>query len=116
MIEKHFTDSKKRKGPDITCSMDPKELNYLIESSKIIYKSSGRNKSISSLEKKTAEFAFSSVVSIKNISKGEILSIRNIWVKRPGKGYYKAYNFKHLLGKKAKKNIYINQFIKKGDV
>ena len=116
VIEKHFTDSKKRKGPDITCSMDPKELNYLIESSKIIYKSSGRNKSISSLEKKTAEFAFSSVVSIKNISKGEILSIRNIWVKRPGKGYYKAYNFKHLLGKKAKKNIYINQFIKKGDV
>ena len=116
VIEKHFTDTKTRKGPDIVCSMDPKELNFLIKSSKIIFKSNGKNKTISSLEKKTAEFAFSSVVSIKNISKGEKLTYKNIWVKRPGKGYYKAYNFNLLLGKKAKKNIFINQYIKKGDV
>ena len=29
IIEKHFTDSKQRKGPDIICSMDPKELFFL---------------------------------------------------------------------------------------
>ena len=68
------------------------------------------------MEKKTAEFAFSSVVSTKKIFKGDKLSAKNIWVKRPGKGHYKAYNFNSLLGKKAKRNISINQFIKKGDV
>lgn len=116
IIEKHFTDSKSRKGPDIICSMDPKELKFLVESSKIIFNSNGTNKLISSLEKKTAEFAFSSVVSTKKIFKGDKLSAKNIWVKRPGKGHYKAYNFNSLLGKKAKRNISINQFIKKGDV
>ena len=116
IIEKHFTDSKSRKGPDIICSMDPKDLNFLIKSSKIIFDSNGKNKFISSLEKKTAEFAFSSVVSTKKIYKGDKLSVNNIWVKRPGKGYYKAYNFNSLLGKRVKRNISINQFIKKGDV
>ena len=116
IIEKHFTDSKSRKGPDIICSMDPKDLKFLIESSKIIFYSNGKKKSISALEKKTAEFAFSSVVSIKKILKGDKLTNKNIWVKRPGKGYYKAYNFNSLLGKKAKRNISINQFIKKSDV
>ena len=116
IIEKHFTDSKSRKGPDIICSMDPQELKFLVEASKIIFYSNGTNKLISSLEKKTAEFAFSSVVSTKKIFKGDKLSAKNIWVKRPGKGHYKAYNFNSLLGKKAKRNISINQFIKKGDV
>jgi sialic acid synthase SpsE len=116
IIEKHFTDSKSRKGPDIICSMDPQELKFLVESSKIIFYSNGTNKLISSLEKKTAKFAFSSVVSTKKIFKGEKLSAKNIWVKRPGKGHYKAYSFNSLLGKKAKRNISINQFIKKGDV
>ncbi len=116
IVEKHFTDRKSRKGPDIICSMDPKDLKFLIESSKIIFSSNGKHKFISSLEKKTAEFAFSSIVSTKKIFKGEKLSAKNIWVKRPGKGYYKAYNFNLLLGKKAKRNISINQFIKKKDV
>ena len=30
--------------------------------------------------------------------------------------YFKAYDFKFLVGKKAKRNISIDQFIKKGDV
>ena len=32
IIEKHFTDTKKRLGPDIICSMDPKDLKLLKES------------------------------------------------------------------------------------
>ncbi len=116
VIEKHFTDSKSRKGPDIICSMDPKELSQLVESSEIIFNSNGKNKIISQLEKKTAKFAFSSVVSTKNILKGEKFNGDNIWVKRPGLGYFKAYDFKFLIGKKAKRNILINQFIKKSDV
>ena len=39
IIEKHFTDDKKNKGPDISCSMSPYELKQLIKGSKIIYES-----------------------------------------------------------------------------
>ena len=45
------------------------------------------------------KFAFASVVAIKNIKKGEKLTIDNIWVKRPGTGDFKAEKFKQLLGK-----------------
>jgi N-acetylneuraminate synthase len=116
IIEKHFSDSKQRKGPDIICSMDSKELFLLKKSAEIIYFSSGSNKKISKIEKKTANFAFSSVVSIKNINKGEKLSKKNIWVKRPGLGDFLARDFKKLLGKKTKKFIMKNNFIKKNEI
>ena len=71
---------------------------------------------MSKIEKKTADFAFASVVSIKNINKGEKLSKKNIWVKRPGLGDFLARDFKKLLGKKTKKFIIKNNFIKKNEI
>ena len=116
IIEKHFTDTKKRSGPDIVCSMDPQELRLLKKASIEIFYSNGKNKKISKIEKKTAKFAFSSVVSIKDIYPGEMLSKKNIWVKRPGTGHFKASDYYKLLGKKAKKLILKNNFIKKNDI
>ena len=116
IIEKHFTDTKKRSGPDIVCSMDPQELRLLKKASMEIFYSNGKNKKISKIEKKTAKFAFSSVVSIKDIYPGEMLSKKNIWVKRPGTGHFKASSYYKLLGKKAKKLILKNNFIKKNDI
>ncbi len=116
IIEKHFTDTKKRFGPDIICSMDPGELNYLKKSADQIFYSNGKKKVISSIEKKTANFAFSSVVSTKTIKAGEKLMRNNIWVKRPGTGYFKASSYYKILGKKAKKLILKDKFIKKHDI
>jgi len=116
IIEKHFTDTKKRKGPDIICSMDPQELLFLKNAAETIYYSNGSDKKISAIEKKTAKFAFSSVVSIKDINKGELLSLKNIWVKRPGTGNYLAKDLVSLIGKKAKNKIKKNNFIEKKDV
>ena len=96
--------------------MDPKELLELSKAAEIIYKSNGINKKISSIEKKTAKFAFSSVVSIKDIDKGEKFSLKNLWVKRPGTGDFPAYKIKILLGKKAKQKILKNKPIKKKNV
>ena len=39
IIERHFTDSRYRIGPDIACSMDPPELAYLITRSEEVHKS-----------------------------------------------------------------------------
>ncbi len=116
VIEKHFTDTMKRKGPDIICSMDPEELSFLIKASEVIFRSNGSKKTISKIEKITAKFAFSSVVSIKDINKGDKFTLKNLWVKRPGTGDYPANKIKQILGKKSKRKILKNNFIKKKDV
>jgi len=118
IIERHFTDTKKRLGPDISSSMDLKELKELINGSNIIYqalKYKGKKKAIKE-ESKTIKFAYSSVVSTREIKKGEKLTRSNIWVKRPGTGDYLAKDLKNLIGKKAKKKIKTNCLIKKNHI
>jgi sialic acid synthase SpsE len=84
ILERHFTDHKERTGPDMVCSMDEKECKDLIESSKLIWEMRGGTKQPAIEEKVTIDFAFATVVTIKNISKGEKFTKQNIWVKRPG--------------------------------
>jgi len=112
IIERHFVDSKKSIGPDVTSSMDSKELKELILGSNIIYKSLERkNKILLKEEIPTKKFAFSSVVSLKDILPGEKLSEDNIWVKRPGTGEFLAKDFPKLIGREVKKIILKDSFI-----
>ena len=67
-------------------------------------------------EQVTRNFAFASVVATKNIKKGEKLTYKNIWVKRPGNGDFEAREIAKLIGKIAKKNINNNFQIKKNDI
>lgn len=105
ILERHFTDSMLRSGPDIVNSMDPKGLKDLIENSKLMAKMRGGKKEAAKEEQVTIDFAFATVVSIKKIKKGDKFTKENIWVKRPGTGEIKAEFFNSILGKKAKKDI-----------
>ena len=105
ILERHFTDSMDREGPDIICSMDPSALEELIEGSSNIYKALGGSKDSVKEELPTIAFAFASVVTIKEIKKGEILSEQNIWVKRPGTGELLADKFEETIGRTAKIDI-----------
>lgn len=116
ILERHFTDSKKRTGPDIICSMDPSELNQLILGSSEIAKMRGGNKGAAKEEKVTSDFAFATVVAIKDIQEGEKFSEVNIWVKRPGIGQISAENYSLLLGKTSKVNIKKDMHLKWDDV
>ena len=90
ILERHFTDSKDRKGPDILVSMEPKDLKELIIGSAEIAKMRGGKKEAAKEEQVTMDFAFATVVSTQNIKAGEVLTKDNIWVKRPGLGEIKA--------------------------
>ena len=116
IIERHYVDNKKRRGPDISSSMDYNDLKDLILKSKNIFSALKEKKGILIKEKNVAKFAFASVVSIKNITKGEKLGYKNIWVKRPGTGYFLAKDYERLIGKISKNNILVNTQIKKADV
>ena len=105
IIERHFTDSKTRSGPDISCSMDPLELRELIKLTSEIHQAKGGGKRPLEEERKTIAFAFASVVVIEPIEEGEILTPENIWVMRPGGGDFGPEHLKSLYGKKAKFGI-----------
>jgi len=108
ILERHFTSDKSWPGPDINISMDPAELADLVTGSRAIHQALGGTKAILSEEQSTIDFAYASVVSIKPIEKGEMLTKQNIWVKRPGTGEILAANFERLLGKVAARAIPLN--------
>ena len=103
IIERHFTDTKNRVGPDICCSMDEKDATKLVQDIKVMKKcvSHGAIKEAHPNEKATIDFAFASVVSLTDIEEGTIFSEENLWVKRPGTGGISAAKFQGLLGRKA---------------
>ncbi len=116
ILERHFTDSKDRKGPDIVCSMTPKELKELIEGSKEIKAMRGGKKEATKEEQVTIDFAFATVVTTKSIRKGEVFSEENIWVKRPGTGEILAEEYENILGKFAKRDIKKDEHLKRDDI
>lgn len=105
ILERHFTDHMDRTGPDIVCSMDEENCKALIDGSRIIWEQSGGTKGPAKEEQVTIDFAFATVCSIQTIKKGEVLSMENIWVKRPGTGTILAEHFNSILGRKATRNI-----------
>ena len=116
ILERHFTDKMSRTGPDIKNSMDYNSAKDLVDGAKIIRLQRGGEKSIVKEEKPVIEFAYSSIVSIKNIKQGEVFSLENIWVKRPGTGPLFAKDFESLIGKKASRNIANDKHILKTDI
>ena len=115
IIERHFTDTKERIGPDIICSMDEHDCKQLIEGANILFYQRGGKKEPVKEEIETAKFAFASVVSINDIKKGEKLGKKNIWVKRPGTGDIKAEKLFSIFGKIALRDIKSDEFLKPTD-
>ena len=116
VLERHFTDSMDRPGPDIVCSNDTTTMAELIKGANTIHKTLGGTKAPVEEEQPTIDFAFATVVAIKDIKEGDVYSKDNIWVKRPGTGEILAEDFDSLLGKVATRNIISDEHIKKSDV
>lgn len=116
ILERHFTDSKSRPGPDIVCSMTPDELTQLISWSAELQKARGGSKGPVAAEQPTIDFAFASVVSIAPIAADEPFTKQNLWVKRPGTGEILAEHYDALLGKRATRAIAADEQIGWSDV
>jgi sialic acid synthase SpsE len=86
IIEKHFTLDRSWPGPDNSISIEPDELRDLVIGVRAIKQAMGGEKGALPEEQPVIDFAYASVVSIKDIQAGEVLHSGNIWVKRPGGG------------------------------
>ena len=116
ILERHFTDSMSREGPDIVCSMDANEAKDLIKGANLIFQERGGSKGPVDEEIPTINFAFATVVSIADIKKGEIFSKDNIWVKRPGSGTILAEDYNDILGLKSTKDISSDSHLSPEDI
>jgi sialic acid synthase SpsE len=116
LLERHFTDSMGRPGPDIMCSMDGAAASELINGSAQIAQMRGGVKEPAKEEQVTIDFAFATVVTLKEIKKGDFFNKENIWVKRPGTGEILAEDFESLLGKKSTRNIPNDEHVKRSDI
>lgn len=116
ILERHFTDSMSRPGPDIVCSMDPAALSDLISGANTIFAARGGEKVAVAAEAPTIAFAFASVVVIKDIAAGQPLTEENIWVKRPGGGDFTASDYEYLLGRVASNDIRRGLQLKQSDL
>lgn len=115
IIERHFTDSRYRQGPDISCSMDPAELRLLVDRSREIFIALNTPKSRSSQEQDVYNFARSSLVAERDLSAGHVLEIKDLWARRPGSGDIAGYDYQKVLGRRLVRSVPRNHQISFSD-
>ena len=102
IIEKHFTLDKAMEGPDHRASIEPQELERMIESIRNVDLALGSSeKKIQTSELKNLSIVRKSIVAVDAICPGEVLSEANIGIKRPGTGV-SPFKYWDYLGKKSK--------------
>ena len=100
ILERHYTDTRYRKGPDIINSMDPAELRFLIDRSKEIWIAANNPKQRTAPEEDVYRFARGSVVADLDLPAGHVIGEADIWARRPGSGEIAAYDFDKVVGKR----------------
>lgn len=111
IIEKHFTLSRKMKGPDHKASIEPAEFSKMVESIRNVESAMGNGEKIpSKSEKKNIAIVRKSLTAKTDINKGEYFTGENLTAKRPGNGI-PPYKKEIVIGKKAKKNFKKDELI-----
>jgi sialic acid synthase SpsE len=116
ILEKHFTISRSWPGPDTGLSIEPDELRDLIVGSRAVWQAGGGSKTILPEEQPVIDFAYATVVSIAPIRQGDVFSMKNVWVKRPGTGAIHATRLNEVFGKVATRNIAADVHINPADI
>tara|TARA_Y100000590_G_scaffold466739_1_gene643146 strand:- start:3474 stop:4481 length:1008 start_codon:yes stop_codon:yes gene_type:complete len=105
IIEKHFTLNNNLKGPDHKVSLNPKDFSKMIYSIRNIEKSFGNKiKKPTKSEMSNKRIVRRSIVASTNIIKGDIFSLKNLTLKRPGTGI-SPMKWDKIIGRKAKRNF-----------
>ncbi|MBU0459991.1 MAG: N-acetylneuraminate synthase family protein [Nanoarchaeota archaeon] len=114
VIEKHFTDDKRRPGPDHHYSMDVKDFKEMCEQIRKLEKSMGSPlKRIYKEENETVVLQRRCLRAKQDLSKGEIITRENINVLRPAPddAMYPKY-IKKVVGKILKEDINKGDYLK----
>lgn len=108
IIEKHFTLSRSRRGPDHAFSLEPQQMMEYVRNIRHteILLGSGRI-AVSPCEREVREVSRASVVASRDISEGDRITPEMLAVKRPGDGI-SPMAIDLLLGRRARRCIPAN--------
>jgi sialic acid synthase SpsE len=116
ILERHFTDTRYRKGPDISCSMDPAELKFLIDRSREIHTALNNPKVRTAPEEDVYRFARGSVVADRDLPEGHVITEADIWARRPGSGEISVQYFDRLIGSRTARSLKRNEQLRWADL
>jgi N,N'-diacetyllegionaminate synthase len=116
VIEKHFTLDKSMLGPDHAASIEQGEFKKMVDMIRETEKIMGEGvKKPTKSEIKTAKIARKSIVAIIDIKKGDLLTKKALYIKRPGTGILPKY-LNNLIGHQVKGDIPHDSLIRKESV
>ena len=111
LIEKHFTLDKAMDGPDHKASLDPIELKNMVQGIREVELALGNGlKGPRPSEIKNISVARKSLVAAVDIAEGELFSLNNITVKRPGYGR-SPYQYWEVQGQLSTRNYKAGEVI-----
>jgi sialic acid synthase len=113
IIEKHITLDRNMKGTDQKGSLGPDGIRRMVRDVRLLEMSLGEEKIYKVKDVESAQIKLErSIASVRNIKKGEIITINDIHMLSPGDGYKWTEKDK-VIGKKAKVDIPKNEIIYK---
>src|SRR5690606_3337651 len=115
LIEKHLILDRKQPGPDQSVSIEPYELYQMVNGIRKIEAAMRSEKKVNDLEKPIRTLAIRSIVTLKEIPAGTVLTEELIWTKRPGTGV-PAKHIDSFIGKKVKGNLAKDHLITWDDI
>jgi len=112
VIEKHFTLSRKLKGPDHPFAIEPDELKEMVKEIRDVEKALGNGKKLgpSVQELENYKKARRSIHAKINIPKGTRITKDMLIIKRPGYGIKPKF-INIVIGREARENIEEDQWI-----
>jgi sialic acid synthase SpsE len=118
VIEKHFTDSNNRPGPDHSFAMTPESWREMVDRVRELELSLGDNyKKIEENERNTAIVQRRSVCAAKSLSLGVEIKEQDLTVLRPcPSDGIPPFELNSLIGKKLKRDISHGEYIKREDL
>jgi N,N'-diacetyllegionaminate synthase len=111
VIEKHFTLNRNLEGPDHKASLEPCELESMVESIRHLELALGDGKKQpAESEKNNMVVARKSIIALTDIKAGELFTEKNLTVKRPGNGISPMKWF-DVLGRAASRDFIEDELI-----
>jgi len=105
IIEKHFTLDKTLSGNDHYHAMDTEDMRMAVDNFELLQVIRGQyNKTVLECEKIPRREARRSLVLARNMKKGEIITVEDIMIKRPGTGI-KPEHIEIVIGRAVTKNL-----------
>lgn len=104
LIEKHFTLSRAKPGPDAAFSLEPHEFKAMVDAVRDAEKALGRVSYELTEKEKVSKVFRRSLFVVRDVKQGEPFTAENVRSIRPGNGLAPKH-FDAIVGRKARRNI-----------